>query len=374
EFRVQTNNYAADYGRFQNGVVNTLTKSGTNNIHGSVFEFVRNNIFNANTWSKNGATPPLHRNQFGATVGGPIIKNKTFFFGSYAGLREITDTFLNGAIVPSALERTGDFSQSTTKPNDPSTGKPFANNQIPAARLDPVAMNVINKFIPAANLAGNKWQGVIPNPYNTDEFLAKVDHNLTEAQRLTFSYFETSGENKVRAGSANLPWSIQQFSWRQHNANVSDTWSINSGMVNQAWLGYTRNFGGRLNLPQTSLTDLGSAAIIQGTPSLPQLSITGFFSLTQAIAGPVSGTNFYSARDVFSYTHGRHSFRFGGEVSLDKDIQQSLLNNYGVFGFNGTATKNALADFELGIPNSISQDAPSFGFTNTWYTAFFAQD
>src|SRR6185437_11700663 len=110
EFRVQTNNYAADYGRFQNGVVNTLTKSGTNNIHGSVFEFVRNNIFNANTWSNNGATPPLHRNQFGATVGGPIIKNKTFFFGSYAGLREITDTFLNGAIVPSALERTGDFS------------------------------------------------------------------------------------------------------------------------------------------------------------------------------------------------------------------------------------------------------------------------
>src|SRR6185437_14751635 len=168
EFRVQTNNYAADYGRFQNGVVNTLTKSGTNNIHGSVFEFVRNNIFNANTWSNNGATPPLHRNQFGATVGGPIIKNKTFFFGSYAGLREITDTFLNGAIVPSALERTGDFSQSTTKPNDPATGKPFANNQIPAARLDPVAMNVINKFIPAANLAGNKWQGVIPNPYNTD--------------------------------------------------------------------------------------------------------------------------------------------------------------------------------------------------------------
>ena len=291
-----------------------------------------------------------------------------------SGLRQITSTFLNGAIVPSALERTGDFSQSATKPVDPTTGKAFTNNQIPSTRFDQVTMNIINKFIPVANLPNNKWQGVIPNPYNTDEFLAKVDHNLSDTQRLSISYFETSGQNRVRAGSANLPWSIQQFDWRQHNANVSDTWSINSNMVNQAWVTYTRNFGGRLNLPQTSLTDLGSAAVMQGTPSLPQISVTGFFSLTQAIAGPVTGTNFYSLRDVFSYTHGRHAFRFGGELSLDKDIQQALLNNYGVFGFNGGSSKNALADFELGIPNSLTQDAPSFGFTNTWYTAFFAQD
>jgi hypothetical protein len=394
EFRVQTNNYAADYGRFQNGIVNTITKSGTNKIHGSVFEFVRNTIFNANDFGNQGATPPLHRNQFGGTVGGPIIKNKTFFFGSYAGLRQITSTFLNGATVPSALERTGNFSQSpgtfkpvipgtqTSSASNPNGGTRYANDQLTG--LDPVAMNIINKFIPAPNLPNNKWQGVIPNPYNTDEFLAKVDHNLSDSQRLTFSYFETSGDNEVRAGTANLPWSIQQFSWRQHNANVSDTWSLNPNMVNQVWLGYTRNFGGRLNLPQTSLADLGSAAVIQGTPSLPQVGVTGFFNLTQAIAGPVAGTNYYSLRDVFSLTHGRHALRFGGELSLDKDIQSTLLNNYGVFSFNGTATlpgtKGAtcpscgLADFELGIPNSISQDAPVNALTNTWYTAMFAQD
>src|SRR5438067_4931774 len=154
EFRVQTNNYAADYGRFQNGVVNTLTKSGTNNIHGSLFEFNRNTVLNANTWANTGSTPPLHRNQFGGTIGGPIIKNKTFFFGSYAGLREITNTFLNGAIVPSALERTGDFSQSATKPVDPASPggtAAFANNRIPANRLDPVAVNIINNFIPLPN-------------------------------------------------------------------------------------------------------------------------------------------------------------------------------------------------------------------------------
>ncbi len=372
EFRVQTNNYAADYGRFQNGVVNVLTKSGTNQFHGSLFEFVRNTIFNANDWGSTLATPALHRNQFGGTVGGPIIKDKTFFFGSYAGLRQNTSTFLNGAIVPSALERTGDFSQSSVKPVNPVTGKAYTNNQLTG--LDPVAMKVINSYIPTANLPGNKWQGYIPNPYNTNEFLAKVDHNISDSNRLSVSYFETSGQNTVRAGSANLPWSLQRFNWRQHNADINDTWTINSHLVNQTWVTYTRNFGGRLNLPQTSLSDLGSAAVIQGTPSLPQLTVTGYFSLSQAIAGPLTGTNFYSARDVMSYTHGRHAIRFGGEVSLDKDIQQALLNNYGVFGFNGTATKNALADFELGIPNSVSQDAPSFGFTNTWYSAFFVQD
>ena len=389
EFRVQTNNYAADYGRFQNGIVNTITKSGTNNFHGSLFEFVRNTIFNANNWGNTGATPPLHRNQFGGTFGGPIIKNRTFFFGSYAGLRQITSTFLNGAILPSAAELKGDVSQDTVKPVMPGSvtstnkaGTPFPNNQVP---IDPVALKIL-AMLPTANLPNNKWQGVIPNPYNTDEFLAKVDHNLSDTQRLTFSYFETSGENKVRAGSANLPWSVQQFSWRQHNANASDTWSLNPNMVNQVWLGYTRNFGGRLNLPQTSLTDLGSAAFIQGTPSLPQISVTGFFSLTQAIAGPVAGTNYYSLRDVFSLTHGRHAFRFGGEISLDKDIQATLLNNYGVFGFNGTATTPgnlskgaactacALADFELGIPNSATQDAPVNGYTNSWNSALFVQD
>src|SRR5262249_20261973 len=380
EFRVQTNNYSADYGRFQNGVVNTLTKSGTNNIHGSLFEFVRNTVFNANNWGNTGATPPLHRNQFGGTIGGPIIKNKTFFFGSYAGLRQITNTFFNGAIVPTDLERVGDFSQSATKPVNPATGLAFPGNKL--TQMDPVAVNIINNFVPRANVAGNKWQGFAPNPYNTDEFLAKVDHNLTESRRLTLSYFETSGDNQVVPGTnANtqtaqnqLPWSIQQFACRQHNANVSGTWSLNSNMVNQVWLNYTRNFGGRTNVPPTSLTALGSSAIIQGTPSLPQIGVTGFFNLTQAIAGPVTGTNFYSVRDVFSYTHGRHAFRFGGELSLDKDIQQALLNNYAVFGCNGTASKNALADFELGIQSSVTQDAPSFGFTITWYTACFAQD
>jgi hypothetical protein len=119
---------------------------------------------------------------------------------------------------------------------------------------------------------------------------------------------------------------------------------------------------------------------------LPQITVTGYFTLGQQIGGPVAGTNFYSARDVFSWIKGNHSLKLGGEISLNKDIQQTLLNNYGVFTFNAGATArvagggvtaaagNAYADFLLGIPSAVSQDAPVTGYTNSWYTAVFAQD
>jgi carboxypeptidase family protein len=382
EFRVQTNNYSAEYGRFASGVINVLTKSGSNQFHGSVFEFVRNTVFNASDWGSTLPKAPFHRSQFGGTIGGPIRRDKTFFFFSYSGLRQSTNALLTGAVVSSALERTGDFSQSANKPIDPATGNVFTCNGVVGVicpnRLDPVAMKIITTHIPlpTPGLTGNKWQGFVPSPFDTDDFLIKIDHQINRAHRLTGSYFETAGTNTVQAGAGNIPWGTQQFSWRQHNANLSDTWIIGPDKVNQAWFTYTRNFGGRLNLPQTSLGDLGSTFTIQGAPSLPQINVTGYFFLTNAIGGPVAGTNFYSLRDVFSWTKGRHTIRLGAEASLDKDIQQTLLNNYGTSVFNGGASKakNSLADFELGIPSSFTQDAPVTGYTNSWNTALFFQD
>jgi Carboxypeptidase regulatory-like domain/TonB dependent receptor len=380
EFRIQTNSYSAEYGRFNSGVINAITKSGSNGFHGSVYEFIRNTVFNANDWGSKIGVPPLHRNQFGATVGGPIVKNKTFFFFDYAGLRQTTSIFMNNAVVPTALERAGNFSQSKIIPIDPATGKAFTCNGVTGVicpnRIDPVAAKIINTYVPASNVAGNIWQGTLPSPFNSDEVLAKIDHQLNNNHRLTGSYFETGGTNTVKAGGTGnaIPWASQRFKWRQHNLNLSDTWIISDNKVNQVWLTYTRNFGGRLNLPQTSLADLGSSFIAQGTPSLPQITVSGYFTLSNAIGGPVAGTNFYSVRDVYSWMKGRHAVKLGGEVSLDKDIQQTLLNNYGVFSFNSSVTKNALADFEIGIPNSVSQDAPVTGYTNSWNYAFFAQD
>ena len=379
EFRVQTNSYNAEYGRYASGVINVLTKSGTNAFHGSVFEYVRNTIFNANDWASQLDKAPLHRNQYGATIGGPIKRDKSFFFFSWSGLRQTTSSFLNNAIVPTPLERTGDFSKSKTMPTDPATGKTFVCNGVTGVicpnRIDPVAKKIIDTYIPLSNLAdGQHWQGYSPSPYNTDEFILKIDHQINASHRFTGSYFETAGTNTVKAGSGNLPWANQQFNWRQHDINASDVWVIGADKINQVWLTYTRNFGGRLNLPQTSLGDLGSTFTIQGTPSLPQINVSGFFNLTNSIGGPVAGTNFYSLRDVYSWNKGRHSLKLGGELSLDKDIQQTLLNNYGTWTFNNGATKNALADFELGIPSAVTQDAPVTGYTNSWYTAMFAQD
>ncbi|HUI56791.1 MAG TPA: carboxypeptidase regulatory-like domain-containing protein [Bryobacteraceae bacterium] len=380
EFRVITNSYSAEYGKMSGGVINVVTKSGSNAFHGSLFEFLRNDKLNANVWTPGGTLTkaPLHRNQFGGTAGGPIQHDKTFFFATYSGLRQITSTLLNTAVVPTALERTGDFSQSKVQPIDPTTKAPYPGGKIPS--LDPTAQNIINKYIPAANEPQNAYQTQIPSPYNGDEILIKADHSFTDRNRLTGSYYETSGNNTLIPINSsgvpvgNLPWSTQQFSWRQQNINTSDTWVISPTSVDQVWVTYIRNIGGRLNLPQTSLGDLGSKFQIQGTPSLPQITVSGYFTLGQAIAGPVAGTNNYSVRDTLSTTKGRHTLKIGGEMSLNKDVQQTLLNNYGTFSFTGNTTKNALADFLIGIPASMNQDAPVTALDNSWSYAAFIQD
>lgn len=378
EFRVDTNNYSAEYGRFGNGVINVITKSGTNDYHGSLFEFLRNTNLNANTYNAL-VKPPLHRNQFGGAFGGPIIKNKTFFFGTYSGLRQTTTSFLSSAVVPTADQRGGNFSATTKPIIDPTTGLQFAGNVIPTSRIDPTALNIINKNLPLANLPNNVYQGQVPSPYNTDEFLIKVDHLVTDSQRLSASYYTTAGKNSIQP-AGNLPWSIQAYDWRQQNANATYTWTATPVLVNQTWLSYTRYFGGRTNVPAQSLRDFGSDFAIQGPPNLPQIAVTGYFTFGQSIAGPVAGDNVYSFRDVVSYTKGRHSLRMGGDLSLSKDIQQTLLNNYGVFSFTGAKTGpktnqgDAFADFLLGLPVTMNQDAPETALYNFWQTGLFVQD
>ena len=378
EFKVQTNSYNAEYGRFSSGIINVITKNGTNKYRGSAFEYVRDGKMNAKEWGSVLATPPLKRNQFGATLGGPLQRDRTFFFATYSGLRQTTSTFLNSAVVPTALERTGDFSASRTLPRDPATGQTFVCNGVAGVicpnRLDPVAMKIIADYIPSANLPGNGWQGYVPSPYDTNEGLIKIDHQINPAHRLSGNYFLTTGSNTVRAGGGNLPWASQEFAWRQHNLNISDTWVASSSRINQAWFSFNRNFGGRNNVPAVSLTDLGSSAIIQGAPSLPQITVSGFFTLSNAIGGPKAGGDFYSARDVYSWTTGAHAIKLGGELSYNKTVQDTLLNNYGVFTFNNTVTTNALADFLIGIPSAITQDAPVTALWNSYYGAAFLQD
>src|SRR5262249_46662684 len=194
EFRGITNSYSAEFGRFAGGMVDVVTKSGSTSVQGSLFEFVANDALNANSWNAT-SKPPLRRNQFGGSFGGPLVKNRLFYFGSYSGLRQRKTDFSNTAIVPTAAERLGDFSASRIKPNDPATGLPFNGGIIPGERLDPTALNILKAAIPAANLPGSFYEATVPHPSNTDEMQFKIDHNLSAAHQLTGSYYRTKGED-----------------------------------------------------------------------------------------------------------------------------------------------------------------------------------
>ena len=381
EFRVTTNSYPADEGRFAGGTVTMVTKSGTNAFHGTLFEFFRNNHLNANRWIPGPATlrsDPLHRNQFGGTIGGPIIKNRTFFFGTYSGLRERTQVFANSATPFTARERTGDLSATSgTAPTDPLTGAAFPGKIIPVSRIDPVARKILDTYIPLPNLPNGTYEVQLPHPKDTDEYMFKVDHSLKDGtHRFTGSMFRTSGADLVGL-LGNIPWVSRNFTWTQYNWNARDTWIVSPNKINEFRLAYIRNFGGRTNLPAISLGDLGSAYRIQGAPSLPQISVAGRFNLTSAIPGPVAGSNQYQLRELFTITTRRHSIRMGGEAMLEKMIHDTLLNNYGVFNFTTTnprGTKNATADFLLGLAATMNQDAPTTKINNDWVYALFLQD
>ncbi len=404
EFRVETSNFAAQYGRMSGAVVTAVTKSGTNHFHGTVFEFIRNTALNAYAWVPTGAQNPatkqnlpLHRNQFGVTVGGPIKKDKAFFFFSYGGLRQTSGQQLTGAIVPTALERLGDFTQSPVLPNKPGTKTPWTGTNtstncqtatagcIPQASLDPTAANLTAKLVPLPNTTvtvGGKaylegYTGSYTAPTTEDEYLGKYDQQIGGKDHLFASYFTIKSVSGAYGGG-NIPYMVNQSNARQQDLNVSDVHTISASKANQVWLTLTRVAGGRVNLPATDLSSFGSDFTTQGPKAYPQLSISSGFNAGGSLAGPVSNTNFYGIRDVFSMTLGNHSLNIGGEFSLEKDAVQGNLYNFGVFNFQTsgpTSTGNVpQADFVAGLVASMEQDTPYATLTNYFFGAGFVQD
>jgi hypothetical protein len=408
EFAVQTNNFSAQFGRSSGGVVTVLTKSGGNDFHGSLFEFNRERNFNATTHNTN-TKVPYNQHRFGGTVGGPIYRDKAFFFGSYAGFRYISSNILT-TTVPSAAMRTGDFSENLPTGTlltgaaacaksvvststkfyvcNPNTRTAYAGNIVPQADLDPTILKIF-----AAGLIG------LPNPSQTgdsaytrrdlqrftnrtDEYLAKSDVQLTAKQRLTLSYFHQTGSQLLNPAGNNINnWTTHNYNFLQHNANVQHTWTVSNSTVNQLFLGYTRLLGGRVAAPAETLAAYGSTLNVQGAPSRSQIAVSGWFTAGNAITGPVTGANVYLLRDVVSTTHGKHTLFLGAEGDLEKDAQQVELNNYGVFSFTqasaGTAarTSAAISDLFFGRPNTFNQDSPVYANANYFnYGAFFQDD
>ena len=393
EFRVETNNFAAQYGRMSGAVVTAVTRSGTNQWHGSLFEFVRNTDFNATPWNST-FNAPYHRNQFGGAVGGPVKHDKAFFFFSYAGLRQVVGQQLTGGIVPTTLEREGDFTQSVNSkgnaiiPNYPGTKTPVvgtnssANCQVPTERciptglLDPTAANLLSKYIPLPNAAGNNYSGFFTGPTNQDEYLGKYDQVFGEKDHAAVSYFYLNTTQNAY-GNGNIPYMTNQSFGKQQVVNISDIHTFSPTTANQAWLTFTRVAGGRVNLPAVGLEDLGSSFTTQGPKTLPDLSISNYFTAGGALAGPVSDTDFYSVRDMVSMIKGKHTLAFGGEASLEKDMVAGNLDNFGIFNFATsapTSTGNEIADFITGQVSTMEQDTPYHGLINNWYFALYMQD
>lgn len=416
EFRVETSAFGAQYGQFSAGVVSVITKSGTNQWHGGLFEFNRNTDFNANTWAPAHNTAgaiivsPYHRNQFGGGVGGPIKRNKAFFFFSYGGLRQVTSAVFTGAITPTANERLGDFTADTFKVYTP--GKPHvaanqvdgtntspncqvaALNCIPQALLDTTIANIdnvsntIGSSIPLPNVpgglnpakGGGAYAGLFPIPATENEYLGKYDQNVGEKDHVAATYFYSKNVLGNSPGG-NIPWTINNNSSAGTNINLSDVHTFTPSVANQTWLTYTRAAGGRVNLPFTgpasqTLATYGSNFLIQGPPALPSISETNF-SATTTNAGPFTGSDNYELRDMVSITKGKHSIFIGGEFALDKTMFDANLLNFASISFATsapTSTGNVTSDWVTGQASSTEQDSPYTTHLSTWHTAVFVQD
>jgi hypothetical protein len=420
EFRVDTNNFSAQFGRNSAGVVSVITKSGTNQFHGSAFEFFRDRNFNATTHLQAQKTP-YNQHRFGGTIGGPVLRDKVFFFGSYAGFRYISDNIFT-TTVPSAAMDAGNFAgntptllttsdatkctiaaQSSTQfwacnPYKPKATAFYPGNIVPVSDFDPSIAAILKAgLIPTPNPSAASdtiytRRDLSPFRQKTDEQLYKVDYQMTQKQRLTTSYFHQTGDYVVNPSGNNiLGWVVHDYTFGQHDANVAHTWTITNNTVNQLMLNYTRLIGGRVPSPADSLATYGSTfaeqlpngqicgATAQQGCSRPQFAPSGWFTAGNAITGPVTGSNVYAIRDVVSSTHGKHSLYFGGEASRENDAQQTTLNDYGAFAFtahNNTANRSsaAITDFFFGSPNTMEQDVPVYANANYFNYGLFLQD
>jgi len=411
QFNVVTNNFSAQLGRYSGSVVSVVTKAGTNEFHGSAFEFFRDRNFNAIGHNSGvGATKnPYNQHRFGATLGGPIRRDKDFFFGSFAGYRFIQYGDYSGSL-PSAAQIQGNFSENLptaaeqadckTTPSsaantavhflvcNPATLTPYPNNTLPA--VDTTAVNILNyltKNLPPRQPAHTgdtiyTYRSRSPKPEQNEEYLIKTDHQLTSAHRLTLSYFLLNYRVVIHPGGFTPVWTYSNYVNKQQNANVSDVWTISPRTINQFWANYTRQNGGRNATPASTLADFGSDFGVVGTPSRPNISVGGVegFTLSQSITGPKAGSNVYGLRNDLSTSRGNHTLNLGGEAGLEKDFQLTSLNNYGTFTFSTTngksaaRTTNGLSDFLAGIPVSMGQDTGLYANANYFNYGVFAQD
>lgn len=406
EFKVQTNSFGADIGR-GGAVVNVVLKSGTNQFHGNLFEFLRNSVFDAKNYfdSPTLPIPPFKQNQFGGTLGGPIVKNHTFFFVDYQGTR-IRQSQTDISTVPVLSERTGNFSDLLTGVINPVTGYdtgqifdpltynsatsarlPFPGNIIPASRLDPAALKIVSLY-PVPNLPGTAnnflYNPVLAN--DQDAFDVRGDHQLSSKDSffVTFSYGNVDSHipdpMPGLAGGGSFSGDVTNLA---RSAGVSDIHTFAPNKVNEIKLGYTRyvvqalpNFVGQPISSQMGIPGVFDPSNPIPTGGLVNIGIAGFSSLGTTDWFPeFLRENNYQIIDSFTYVHNQHSFKFGTDLRRREHGFFQTQNARGDWTFDPTFTEDlrtseggsSLASFLLGYPISAYRDGQKGTFGMRWY-------
>ncbi|HEV3197329.1 MAG TPA: carboxypeptidase regulatory-like domain-containing protein [Bryobacteraceae bacterium] len=393
EFSVQTSGMSAQYGLHPGGVVNIVTKSGSNSFHGGVFEFLRNYELNAAQRVQVGATrsrDSLKRSQFGGVAGGRIIKDKLFFFGGYQGTRQRSNPAATTAHVPTAASLIGDFSALESSPclsaaralKDPGNGGiPFPGNQIPSSRFDPAAVKLVHNYVPtSANPCGLMLYGQPANNPD-DQWIGRIDYLRSEKHTIYGRYFIYDytaqsffdGKNALTTGPN--PGNRD----RSHALTLGDTYTLSPSMVNSFHATFDRRADNRGSASTLfSPNDLG-VNMFDNVPNYIQLTISNYFNVACGTCAPgYFNINTFQVSDDFSWTKGRHQIAFG--IDGRKDQFNSLNNQQanGQITFSGGTTANStgdsLADLMIGrMSQFVDGNALSDYMRQTIFAAY-AQD
>ena len=354
EFKVTTNAYDAEKGMASSATIQVVTRSGSNEVHGSLFEFHRNNHLTARNFFAP-TTPFLVQNQFGATVGAPIIRNKLFFFFGWQSTRIREAQLSNGAFPPTDLERTGNFSASRGGiPNDPLTGLPFPNGIIPQNRFDPAAANYLAAF-PAANRADGRFEILRPLAEDGEQYVTRIDYNLSTNNQIMGRYWYSEGSQIGPRGD--IPFGEGLYGLEFQNLNISDTHTFAPNLLNTFSFGWNKKYetSTNQNTPFASPEEAGVRLPTPLTSSYPPaVNISGRVNVAPRTAGvPLRQDANLDFTDTVSWITGRSTWKFGASYMPIRFGPDYAAFDNGRFTFNGQFTGNSLADFVIGKPSFL---------------------
>jgi hypothetical protein len=375
EFKILTHSYNAEYGRNAGSVVNVVTRSGINIWRGSAWEFHRNDALEARNFfaPKDRPKPELNQHQFGASLGGPIVKSKLFVFGYYEGYRNQRGTTVTSVVLTEA-QRGGNFAGGGVI-TDPLTRQPFPGNAIPADRLDPIAVRLLRDFIPAPNTGTNRFTDSPTVEDDRNQLGLRFDYRINDQHTILGRYLR-SGRQQTDPTSPSIfsPAGNNQKATLQ-DYMASDTYMFSSRAINVARIAFNE-IDADPTVTSGETNDTFGWAVQNRNPAavgLPFIGVTGFFNLGDAQQPFAKRINrVVQFTDEFTFLSGRHSWKVGVDVRREQ-IKIAFINRpNGDFTFNGQYTGSAAADFLLGLPAQFRQGGgdPLMDGTSLQYAAF----